>query len=231
MVKRKIVAVDPSFVQLQLDLWGRLERADRDPVGANLAGLWDAVDESISPLSIGGKLTMAGDAIVRIANIFSMRCERTLELIGTIGGVEPVLPLDCFARFVRQSMSVDFERFIQPSGKLFRLANQEPSTVSINLDNKEELVANSQAEEVALDFQSLVELAGEDTPAIWSKKIADLLHSLAVASISFAELSELLDLEDVEIWLGLLLGSFSIERISNDFYSRSDLTISIHLNC
>lgn len=230
MVKRKLLATDQPFIQLKLDLWGRLAQADRDPIGANLAGLWEAVDESILSLSIDGKLATAGDAILRIANIFSIRSHHTLELVGTIGGVEPVLPIDCFARFVRQSMSVDFERFIQPSGKLFRLANQEPSTVEINLDNREELVANSQTE-VSIDFQSLADLAGDDTPAIWSDKITDLLQTLTVANISFSDLSDLLGMEDVEIWLGLLLGSFSIDRISNDFYSRSDLTISIRLDC
>lgn len=53
MVKRKLLATDPPFIQLKLDLWGRLAQADRDPISANLAGLWEAVDESILPRSIG----------------------------------------------------------------------------------------------------------------------------------------------------------------------------------
>ncbi|NJR31891.1 MAG: hypothetical protein HC778_02220 [Chamaesiphon sp. CSU_1_12] len=211
-----------STISLQLDLWGKLALADKDPFNANLPELWTAIDESIDELPTESKLTIAGDAIVRIAQIFALRSIAAIDELNAIGKVEPVLPLDCFDRFVRRSMVVDFDRFIVPLNRPFRLANEVTTAPSIVLDEREKLLAEAINEEV--DFTTLTTLAGDDTPVIWSNVIATYLQ-LVNKSVSFRDLLTKLELKPVELWLGSILGSFVIKGVENDFYDAEGLTL------
>ena len=100
---------------IQLSLWGYLDTAAKTPVDADLFGLLDRVSESIELLPTSEKLAVAGEAILRLGEIYGDRCAVTLAEIGYLSHPErePCLPLDAFDVYVRQSSFVDLEQFIE----------------------------------------------------------------------------------------------------------------------
>jgi hypothetical protein len=65
-------------------------------------------------LPISEKLEVAGEAILRLGEIYGDRCAVTLAEIVYLSHLEhePCLPLDAFDFYVRQSSFVDLEQFI-----------------------------------------------------------------------------------------------------------------------
>lgn len=100
---------------IQLSLWDYLDTASKTPVDADLFGLFDRVSESIELLPISEKLAVAGEAILRLGEIYGNRCALTLSEIGYLSHPErePCLSLDAFDIYVRQSSFVDLEQFIE----------------------------------------------------------------------------------------------------------------------
>ena len=101
-------------VVVQLSIWDALDMASKTPVDADLFGLLDRVEQSIEFLPILEKLEVAGEAILRLGEIYGDRCAVTLAEIGYLSHPErePCLSLDAFDVYVRQSSFVDLEQFI-----------------------------------------------------------------------------------------------------------------------
>ena len=112
-------------VVVQLSIWDALDMASKTPVDADLFGLLDRVEQSIRQslrfanelLPISEKLAVAGEAILRLGEIYGSRCAVTLAEIGYLSHPErePCLSLDAFDVYVRQSSFVDLEQFIGAS--------------------------------------------------------------------------------------------------------------------
>lgn len=212
-----------------MKIWSLFDRAESNPAAADLSQLWAAVDSSMSSLPTNGKLEIAGDAIVRIAGIFLLRSLSSIESMEVRSNLEPVLPLDCFSRFVRQSMSVDFDRFIK-SDRLFRSANQE-SSVIVSIDNRQELIDNA-GDIPEIDLQDLLSLAGTEKPTDWSRKIQDWFTTSENQVVSLNKLCKNLNMSVVEVWLGLLLAPENFCTIKqcdlNNFYSSKGIFITLN---
>jgi Mu transposase, C-terminal/Transposase len=100
---------------IQLTIWDRLNLATTNSVGADFLGLLTAVDESIEQLPPNDKLAAAGEAIRRLGEIYADRSAMQLCEIEYLfrPEQEPIMSLDAFDRYVRQSMLVDLEQFIE----------------------------------------------------------------------------------------------------------------------
>jgi hypothetical protein len=101
---------------IQLSLWEDLNQAAVTPVNADFLGLLEQLEAEIVPLStITEKLDVAGEAILRLGEIYGNRAEAALEEIEYLGDreKEPVLPLNAFDCYLRQSMMVDLGQFIE----------------------------------------------------------------------------------------------------------------------
>ncbi len=59
--------------QLELSLWDNLKQASATPKTADLAHLWQELEEAIVPLPHEQRLQTAGKAIARIGEVFALR--------------------------------------------------------------------------------------------------------------------------------------------------------------
>ena len=216
-------------VVVQLSLWDYLDTASKTPVDADLFGLLDRVSESIELLPTSEKLAVAGEAILRLGEIYGSRCAVTLAEIGYLSHPErePCLPLDAFDVYVRQSSFVDLEQFIEaPELPEYSL---EYNLTIVREKSKAEILAEiGESEEIdpEVAYQQAIGLAHDENVSEWGAAIAQYLEANG-GSATLVDLSNNITLDLVKVWLGLLLGGLdiSIEQTSDDFYSPEGILI------
>jgi hypothetical protein len=233
---------DPALfsmpVVVQLSLWDYLDTASKTPVDADLFGLLDRVEQSIEFLPISEKLAVAGEAILRLGEIYGDRCAVTLTEIGYLAHPErePCLALDAFDCYVRQSSFVDLEQFIESPELPEVERGYERGSVVRELSVAEALAevgddVVAEAMEVAQIELVLGTAHGEEIE-LWANRIRDVM--VECGEMLLVELQQKSGLSLVDIWLGLLLGDTgcSIHRqlsyevkFSVDFYDRAGIWI------
>ena len=136
---------------------------------------------------------------------------------------------DAFDRYVRQSMVVDFEQFIEPLQSLPRkIPEQAKNGNSIVGEIDKEILIQSLEQENILSFEEEFEQAistahAEDISA-WVEAITQCITNNSYP-ICLKDLQKILKLPIVEIWLGLLLGDFKLEQ-RGSFYDSNEIWIS-----
>jgi hypothetical protein len=226
-------------VVIQLSLWDYLDTASKTPVDADFFGLLDRVEQSIELLLTSEKLAVAGEAILRLGEIYGDRCAVTLAEIGYLSYPErePCLSLDAFDLYVRQSSFVDLEQFVEaPELPEVERGYERGSVV------RELTVAEVLAEigdEVVTEEMKVAQVAdlvlgiahGEEIE-LWASRIRAVMAERG--QILLVELQQQSGLKLVDLWLGLLLGDtgclirrqLSCEvEFSVDFYDRSGIWI------
>jgi hypothetical protein len=107
--------------QLELDLWDVISTARQAPEVANFLMVFELLDLTLVDLDTRSQLRIAGEAVCQIADLF---CDRSSflfeELHSRAVKGEPIMADDAFDRYVRQSMMVDFDQFIEPLQSLPR---------------------------------------------------------------------------------------------------------------
>ena len=216
-------------VVVQLSLWDYLDTASKTPVDADLFGLLDRVSESIELLPTSEKLAVAGEAILRLGEIYGSRCAVTLAEIGYLSHPErePCLPLDAFDVYVRQSSFVDLEQFIE--APVLPEYEREYNLTIVREKSKAEILAEiGESEEIdpEVAYQQAIGLAHDENVSEWGAAIAQYLEANG-GSATLVDLSNNITLDLVKVWLGLLLGGLdiSIEQTSDDFYSPEGILI------
>jgi len=236
---------------LDLPLWEAIEEAASEPEDADLASLWQEVEAAIVDLDCSGQLQVAGEAIVRITDVFEARSLRAFEEIQATTSYDgPLMPQDAFDRYVRQTMQVDFEQFIEPLPSLARKTpdrqpNQFPddgcSVVAV-LDKKTLLQALEEETDSDLDSdamkQKLLDIAHAEDVEVWVRAIANCFGNTKAEWLTLAQLvrevQELVVPEDerkdsspiVKTWLVLLLGGFQLEQRLG-FYDFEGIWVSL----
>ena len=136
---------------------------------------------------------------------------------------------DAFARYVRQSMVVDFDQFIEPLQSLPRkISEQTKHGNSIVGAIDKEVLIQALEQESLLSFEEKFEQAistahAEDVSA-WVDAIAHCIVNNSYP-MRLMDLQSALPLSMVEIWLGLLLGDFKLEQ-RGEFYNASEIWIA-----
>jgi hypothetical protein len=204
---------------IQLSIWDALDDAKVTPVAADFLGLLAHLETDIAPLSTTQKLTVAGEAILRLGEIYGIRAGAKFEEIEYLGDrhKEPILPLDAFEGYIRRSMAVDLGQFIA-SPELPEVDKNYQRTVVRELSVPELLAEIEVAEVAAADvYAEILELAHAEPIEEWAGQIR-----LAMGETEMMTIKELIDrsgLSIVDLWLGLLLGDTGCELRSNgDFY-------------
>ena len=234
---------DPSLFSMpavvQLSIFDYIDAASKTPVDADLFGLLDRVEESIEFLPINEKLAVAGEAILRLGEIYGDRCAVTLAEIGYLSHPErePCLPLDAFDIYVRQSSFVDLEQFIESPvlpeverGYERSSVVRELSVAEALAEIREEVVTEEM--EVARVADLVLGIAHGEEIELWASRIRDVMGEYG--QMLLVELQQQSGLSLVDVWLGLLLGdtgcllhrqlSFEVES-TVDFYERSAIWI------
>jgi hypothetical protein len=216
---------------LQLSLWDLLAEATRVPLDAQLWMLFEDLDEAIADLPIEQQISVAGEGLARVGEIVGLRAESYLQEINYLlhPDQEPVMALDAFDRYVRQSMVVDLEQFCKAPG----LPEVERGYVrSVVEPMSEEEV---RAEVIAAIHDEVLEspfaLAHDEDIGGWSARIEDCLVECG-GSMGFWSIVEVTGLKPVEIWLGLLLGAGALMERSEGgddegFYRRDGILVQI----
>ena len=119
--------------RLELDLWDVLSTARQTPEDANLPMVFKLLDLTLVDLDTRSQLRIAGEAVCQIADLFCDRSNFLFEELHSraVKG-EPIMADDAFDRYVRQSMVVDFDQFIESLRSLPRkISKQRKSGNSI----------------------------------------------------------------------------------------------------
>ncbi|MEP0919766.1 hypothetical protein NC981_23345 [Leptolyngbya sp. DQ-M1] len=105
-------------IQLEIPLFDSLQDAIASPQDAQLLDLLREFDAAIANLDDRHVLEVASEAILRLAMIVEAK------YVGVIEGVQaevqasqsrdPIVPIDFFDRYVRQSMLVNLDQYIEP---------------------------------------------------------------------------------------------------------------------
>jgi hypothetical protein len=194
---------------LQLSLWDLLAEATRVPLDAQLWMLFEDLDEAIAGLPIEQQISVAGEGLARVGEIVGLRAESYLQEINYLlhPEQEPVMALDVFDRYVRQSMVVDLEQFcaapwLPEVERGYVRAAVEPMSEE---EVRAEVIAAIHDEEPESPFA----LAHDEDIGGWSARIGDCLMACG-GSMGFWSIVEVTGLAPVEVLLGLLLGGLSI---------------------
>jgi hypothetical protein len=190
----------------QLSLWDLLAEATRMPLDAELSMLFEDLDEAIANLSIDQQIFVAGEGLARVGEIVGLRAEIHLQEINYLlhPEQEPVMALDVFDRYVRQSMVVDLEQFCA-APELPEVERGYMRSVVEPMSEEEvraEVIAAIHDEEPESPFA----LAHDEDIGGWSAMIGDCLMACG-GSMGFWSIVQATGLRPVEVWLGLLLGA------------------------
>jgi hypothetical protein len=233
--------------QLELSLWNVLRSATEDPSAAEFSTIWQALDSALLDLSIVEQLEMSSRAIAEVADIFEVQAGLIFELLdATVTMDGPIMGSDAFDRYVRQSMDIDFDDYIEklaPPERSPRSNDSKPQNdefysqvqsvdKTILIESLHEEIILSDTLSDAAVRESVMAVAHGENVSEWLAIIRSCLLRKN-KTIEFQCLLTQLDLQWVEVWLGLLLGGYELGRISKsfqipeDFYAVSGLFVKL----
>jgi hypothetical protein len=216
--------------QLELDFWDVISSARQTPEDANLPMVFKLLDLTLVDLDTRSQLRIAGEAVCQIADLFCDRSNFLFEELHSraVNG-EPIMADDVFDRYVRQSIVVDFEQFIEPLQSLPRKI-PEPTkhgNSMVGAIDKEVLIQALEEESLLSleeEFERAISTAHAEDISAWVEVIAQCITDNSYP-IRLMDLQKAVQLPIIETWLGLLLGDFNLEQ-RGEFYDSSGIWIT-----
>ena len=210
----------------QLSLWDLLDAAHTQETIGDLGQIWTALEAEVAlKEAIGDKLIVSAQTIEQVAQVFFERALLTFEqLDARVSREGPEMPNDAFDRYVRQSMEVEFDDYIESLETLPRKPiepnDRDTSTTITENIEVETLLALIGEEETPQDPAAMIRiLAGDDDPKHWIEQVRGCLDTYPEGR-SFLAVQRETQLEIVEAWLGTLLGQIQINQVGEgDFYA------------
>ncbi|BAY50490.1 hypothetical protein SAMD00079811_81190 (plasmid) [Scytonema sp. HK-05] len=223
--------------QSELDLWQSLETASKFPEMADLQSLLEALERTISKQPLIQQLHIAGDALVQLSRVCAARAELMMsQWEHQYNPTEPVVDLESCVDLFVQSLSLDVaDLFCEPDSVQYpdsrkkKLSQKADSSTVGEVDKAallnivDELLAEQTPTEIELADQ-IINLAHEENVEEWIIAIAQHMAHIKT-TIRLSELQKALNMPLVEVWLGLLLGGFTLEH-RGDFYESQDIWVS-----
>ena len=217
----------------QLSLWDLLDAAQTQETIGDLEKIWTALEaEVLLREGIGDKLVVSAETIEQVAQVFFERALLTFEkLDARVSREGPEMPSDAFDRYIRQSMEVEFDDYVEPLAALPRKpterSEQGTSMITENIE-VESLLALIGEENTPQDADTLVRaLAGDDDPKQWIGSVQSVLGKYPEGR-SFLAVQREAQLEIVEAWLGTLLGQIPMNQVGEgDFYAGDRLWLKL----
>ena len=222
--------------QLELGLWEVLKEAAIAPNEADLGQLLDGLDAALLELNTVEQLSVAAEAIAQIAQVF---CDRSTlafeELEATNSDEGPAMPEDAFDRYIRQTMEVDFDQFIEPLATLPRkiterqaIAEGDSVVGELNRTTVLQVLDQQMSQEPDLTeaeiFNRTLALAHDEDVAAWARAIAHWMDERQVSTISLVQLQQSIGMPLIQLWLTLLLGGYEIEQ-RGEFYETEQIWV------
>ncbi|MGH1397460.1 MAG: hypothetical protein ACRAVC_25995 [Trichormus sp.] len=212
----------------QLTIWDILDEMSEAPVTSSLTPVWECLDAELEDLPVEAQLSTAAAAFYQIADILKSRAQLLLEDVRAQNDVEgPVISTNIFAGLVRTTMQLDLDDLIEePAPQIFR--PHGPHQFSHPSENSDSVAAPVEKENVLamLEIQTVEDvhrLAGDEDVDKWQSAIANYLVNVK-DEIALTKLQRKLKMPMVEVWLGLLLGGFTLEQ-RGDFYDSKNVWV------
>jgi hypothetical protein len=216
--------------QLELDLWDVISTARQTPEDANLPMVFELLDLTLVNLDTRSQLRIAGEAVSQITDLFCDRSNFLFEELHSRAVMgEPIMTDDTFDRYVRQSMVVDFDQFIEPLPSLPRKTPERAKNGNsiVGEIDKEVLIQALEQESLLSfeeEFKQAISNAHTENVSVWIEVIAHCITNNS-SPMRLIDLHSALPLPVVEIWLGLLLGDFKLVQ-RGSFYDSREIWIS-----
>lgn len=201
---------------------------------SEVEAVWRSIDQAIYELDTPKQIQLVGRAIEHLVELFVASSEQVFEeLDATLTHDGPQMTIDQFLPYVRQGMEIDFSQFVcgfERDSERGQYASRMPQ--SQELDEEQTIVAVVDAVTLAdaveglesavqeeIDLKKALELAHVEDVEGWTRTISVYFEHAQVQSVSLQVLQRSVDLPWIEVWLGLLLGGYRLERRGNDFYA------------
>ncbi len=224
--------------QLELPLWEVLKEATIAPDEADFAYLLKALDAALPDLDTVGQLQVGAEAIAQIAQLFCDRSTLVFEELEANNSDEgPLMPTDAFDRYVRQTMEVDLEQFIEPLTSLPKKVPERQETadggsVVGELDRAavlqvldEQMRQEPELTEAEI-FNRALALAHDEDVSAWAGVIVTWMRQHR-SSLPLMELAQAVQMPLLTVWLGVLLGDGFVVEQRGRFYDLSSVWISM----
>ena len=223
----------PQFEWIDLPVWTEIKVAASEPEFADLARLWQEVEDAIVNLGCLGQLQVAGEAISQITDLFELRSQLAFESIQAVGSDDgPVMSGDAFDRYVRQSMQIDFDVYIEPLASLPRKVSE--FQVSEEVEGMQSVVAEidrkvlleailSEPVDPETAYKEAIGLAHDEDVSVWGAAISARLEEWG-EPVSLLALQGSIQMPLVQVWLALLLNGMTLEQ-RGDFYQTEQVWI------
>ncbi|OUL33996.1 hypothetical protein [Nostoc sp. 106C] len=213
----------------QLTIWDVLDEISEAPPNSSLAAVWDCLDTELPDLSVEAQLETAAVAFNQIADILKSRAVMLLQDVRDRNHPDgPIVSIDIFAGLVRTTMHLDLDDLIEPPiPQTFK--PHGPHQFSNTSEKGYSVVAPVEKEKVlemleeVRSIEDVHKLAGDEDVQKWQNAIARYLADIQ-DEISLPQLQRALKMPIVEVWLGLLLGGFTLEQ-RGDFYHSQNVWV------
>ncbi|MBG1271359.1 hypothetical protein [Nostoc sp. WHI] len=213
----------------QLTIWDVLDELSESPATSTLAPMWECLDAELENLPLEAQLLTAALAFSQIADILKSRAEVLLQDTRDRNSPKgPIISTDIFAGLVRTTMHLDLDDLIEPQTPQtfkphglhqFSYPNQEGDSVAAPVEKANVL---AMLDEVTT-LEDVRNLASDEDVQKWQSAIANYLINVK-DEISLVKLQRVLQMPMVEVWLGLLLGGFTLEQ-RGDFYNSRNIWV------
>jgi hypothetical protein len=227
-----------SCLPLLLDSEQAIQEEPESEITLDLDPLWQELEVSLQQHDLlpGQALEVAAVGISQIVLQFTQFANLTFEELEVVAERGVMLPTEAFDRYVRQTMEVDFEKFIEPLVSLSRKSPErqeiaEGDSVVGELDQAAVLQVLDQqmSQEPKLTeaeiFNGALALAHDEDVSTWVGAIAQWMQQHQISIIPLVQLQQSIGMPLVQLWLALLLGGFSIEQ-RGAFYETEQIWIS-----
>lgn len=199
--------------QLELDL----QQALADPPTADLDQLWQVLEELLQPLSDQQQLQLAGEAIAQIVEVVCGRAQQTLDGLERSQHrsdqeppFEPCLSREFLEPFLRQSVTLNLDQLVALPTNRQREKGIQSVAGECNKETLLQMLDEAQAKQQALA------VAHAEAVEVWSARLREFFRQTDQPTL-LSELVQDLQMDWIEVWLGLLLGGFNLEQ-QGEFY-------------
>jgi hypothetical protein len=234
--------------QLELDLWAMLQEA---PESVEFPVIWQALDGALDGMGVVAQLQTAGRAIAQVAEIFQVQAGLVFEeLEATAAKDGPKMGADAFDRYVRQSMAIDLEQYVEePEGlprqgrwsttdwrssveaaDFYSEGESAEKTVLLEVLHEEMVRWSStdrRSSDAVMQEEALSVAHGEDI-STWVEMIRVVLLELP-EGVMLEPLCGMVGLQFIELWLGLLGDGLSrvVSQDEDEFYSAIGILVEL----
>ncbi|MBE9013278.1 hypothetical protein IQ250_24070 [Pseudanabaenaceae cyanobacterium LEGE 13415] len=192
----------------------------------DIKAAWRSLDQSISELETPQQIQLVGRAIEHLVELFVASSEQVFEeLDATLTQDGPQMTIEQFLPYVRQGIEIDFSQFV---GGFDRTEERGPYAPRMaraeELDNNRTIVATVdpaafadaveglESAEEEIDLEAAIGLAHIEDVEAWARAISAYFEMAEAEAVSLQTLRESIALPWIEVWLGLLLGGYQLER-------------------